>query len=283
MRAKHLAMCLALAVSQAALAGDAAPVGQAGSLRVEIDVVGKDNGRAIHRTQTIVLRLQAEEPGFDNGLAAKPDEDSPAAVNARQQRDARMEQRMAKARASQQALDMDAIARACDRDQDSAECKAGQRAFAASMAQVDQAMQETYADNMAGVDMHSRRFQRWHALQTPGGGCGTVEAKVLDPGKPQQVARLPASAASAQIDTCFSSLVVDTGTGKVFLHLTPVEVLRPGGQRGDFVIEGADFGEDGDFDTMHSALTIRNGQPSGSASYRSYRGVTKVRWSFQRG
>lgn len=285
MRARYLALSFALAASQPALAGALAPVGQAGTLRVEIDVSGRMDGRPVHRAETFVVRMQAGEPANHNGLAATAETDSPAAVQARQQRDARLEQRMATARASQQALDMDAIAiaRACDRDQDSAECKAGQRAFAASMGQVDQAMRASYSEATAGFEANANRFQPWQALQGPGGGCGTVEAKVLDPGKPQQVARLPASAASAQLDTCFHSMVVDTQTGELFFRLASIEVLRPGGQRGDFVIEGADFGEGGEFDNSQGSLTVRAAKPSGSASYRSFRGTTVVRWSFQRG
>lgn len=281
MRTAAPALCLLVAAAPAALAAGPAPAGQAATLEVHIEVSGKEDGRAVRRTQHMVLRLRADKPTFANSLAEEPDPSTPAATAARQRRDARLEQRAAAARASLQQLDMDAIARACDRDQDSEACQAGRRAFASSIGQAEQLMQQTYADDTAGLETQSARYQGWHGLQTPAGGCGTVEAKVRDPGRPARVARLPSTAATAELETCFSTVIVDTHTGKLFFSLNPIQIVWQGGGHGDVVIDGADFGDGAVYDHLRNAVTIRGADRTGSTTYRSGRGTTVVRWSFQ--
>jgi hypothetical protein len=281
------ALLLAGSASSAALAGEPpARPGQTATLRIELELTGKDRGKPIHRTVSMVVHVVSQETtGYD--LLASGD-DAPAAAAAGERRDARLDQRLAAARAHQEKLDMDAITRACDADQQSAECKRGQAAFAQAMGEVDQAMREAANDAGNGAPTDPNRYQQWAAVPGKDGqSCGTIEARVLDQGK-AEVTRIPRPGVLA-VDTCSSSIALDRTGHRTKLYISPLEILRANAtDRGDIVIDGTDVNVNAgsEFNAINNSLILRNNpyqasgsRLSGSATYRGSRGVTVVRWS----
>jgi hypothetical protein len=284
------ALLLAGSTGSAAVAAEPpARPGQTATLRIELELTGKDRGKPIHRAVSMVVHVASQEStGYD--LLASGDND-PVAATAHERRDARLDKRLAAARAHQEKLDMDAITRACDADQHSAQCKRGQAAFAQSMGEVDEAMKEAANDAGNGAPMDPNRYQQWEAVPGKDGlSCGTIEARVLDQGK-ADITRIPRPGVLA-VATCSSSIALDRTGHRAKLYISPLEILRASAtERGDFVIDGTDVNANagGEFDAMNNSLILRNnpyqasgGRLSGSASYRGSRGVAVVRWSLTR-
>lgn len=257
---------------------DAVPQGGHGRLHIEFELKGKEDGRPIHRTVAMVLEMES-----DGSFDLASEEDAVAAAS----QEPRREQRIARARISFDKLDMDAITRVCERAPDSKECKAGQKAFADSMAQADAAMR-------VGMPQESNPYKDrglgWHGLMR-NGACGTIEGHLLDPGRAGGVTRLSSDAkGGAGISTCMHKIIVDRKYNRATIYLVPFEQARPGRrERGYSLIEGLDFDgvANAEFDrTMGTlelrALAFKGDRPSGSASYRGPRGVTTMRWRFER-
>jgi hypothetical protein len=283
------ALLLAAGASGGALAGPA-PSGQGATLRIELELTGKDRGKPVHRTVNMVVHLTAQETTAYDMLAKTGADENPSDVAERERRSAKLDRKLAVAREHQHKLDMDAMARACNADQDSAECKRGQAAFAQSMAEVDQAMRESMPGG-DGKPLDSGRYQQWVGVPPDGGqACGTIEGRVLDGGK-AEVTRIPRPGV-LPVSTCFSTIQVDHTGHRVSLHVAPLEILRANAtERGDFLIDGTDVDSDagGDFDSLSNSLSLRNtsfrdsgGKLSGSAAYKGWRGVTMLRWSLER-
>jgi hypothetical protein len=289
-RSAALLLGTACAAGPAAFAAESPlAAGQKGTLRVEFDQSGNNNGKPIHRTMTMVLRMQAL-PGTGYDPFAK---DDPNAVAKDERTAATLGKRAAAVAVKKKQLDMDAIARACAADPQGAACQAGQKAFAESVGAMDQALNEAASAYSRPPPADPNRFQPWRALLgKEGEGCGTIEARVLDPGKTEPVARLPSSPATAELETCFSMMTIDRTKHEASLHLKPIQIRRPNATESrQFVIDGTAVNIDGvgDFDWSLDMLHIRDsrfqgsgGQISGSATYRSPRAVTVVRWTFSR-
>ncbi|GAB3443763.1 hypothetical protein NX773_03645 [Massilia solisilvae] len=280
--AAALLLCSLASAGLSALAADRAPLpaGQKATLRVEFNLAGKEDGRPIHRTVTMALRMESDA-SYDG---EDPEYDAAASYSAA---GAQREKALAAARTRLDKLDMDAVARACDRDRDSAECQAGQQAFAASMAQADTAMRiGVRQPDPANKD----RYQSWRAVADNTDACGTIEGRLLDAGKPAAVTRLPSGATDGSgMRTCLHIMTVDRKRNQVQLAFFPFEVARSDKkERGYYLIEGLDFdgNANAEFAPAKGSLILRGlpfqgGRPSGTASYRGERGVTTVKWSVE--
>ncbi|MCS0807164.1 hypothetical protein NX774_04425 [Massilia agilis] len=268
-----------------AMAGSCAPAatfdhlsgGEQGTLRVEFELKGKEDGRPIHRTVVMVLRMESDE-----SFEWADDHDVAGLAGAAAQR----EQAMAGASAGMNQLDMAAIARTCDRAPDSAECKAGQKAMADAMAQVDSAMRTGLPAN-GSASPYKDRGHSWHGLMA-GTACGTIEGRLLDPGRPGGTTRIPTGANDgSSMATCLHKIIVDRKSNTARLMISPFEVARPDKQeRGYYLIEALDLAGNANVRT-ENGVELRNipfngNRPAGTATYRGPRGVTTVRWTFER-
>lgn len=257
------------------------PGGEKGMLRIDFELKGKELGKPIHRTVSMQIRMEADET-TDTGPDDAAEEAGAARASAtRAQADAERDRRLAATRARMAQIDQAGSLRACDKDPDGKECQAASAAMRSALMDANAAM------GAPDLSVNKDRYQRWHAVQGQAGqGCGTIEAKVLDPGKPPQIARLPSTPAASGVETCLHFFVVDRKSGEANIFLSPFEIRQPDvKERGNYVIEESDIqaGAHGSKATLaHLKFAPNARQASGAASVQSERGVTTVRWTFAR-